>query len=81
MSIFLKKCQILGYFLTDKWHFSGGSALHTARIAIQWLTDHFVENFVLQGTVNPLVLHNPELNILYFYMWGFLKDELCCHQF
>ena len=52
-----------------------GAALHTERIAIQWLADPFGENGVSHGTVTPWAPHSPDLNVLYFYLWGYLKDQ------
>ena len=41
------------------------TAPHTTRSAIQWLADHFGENVVSHGTVNPWAPHSPYLNALY----------------
>ena len=58
-----------------------GAAPHTARVVIQWLADHFDENLVSRGIMNPWALHIPDLNPLNYYLWGYLTDELFGRQF
>ena len=36
MSIFLKKCQVFGNFLTVKWQFSGGSDVNQPGASRGW---------------------------------------------
>ena len=63
------------YFMQD------GAAPHTAKVVIQWLADHFDENLVSHGIMNPWALHIPDLNPLDYYLWGYLTDQLSGRQF
>ena len=74
--------RFVGIDMRDEQYFmQDGAAPHTARIIIQWLADHFGEKVVSRGTLNPWAPHSPDLNPLDFYLWGYLKDKLCGHQF
>ena len=59
------------------WFQQDGAPAHTSRLALQWLDDHFGARLLSRKTPTPWPAHSPDLTPMDFYLWGYLKAEVC----
>ena len=58
-----------------QWFQQDGAAPHCSRLAMAWLRDHFENRIVSRRTESPWSPNSPDLNLLDFHLWGYLKDQ------
>ena len=58
------------------WFQQDGATSHTAKHVLSWLHETLGENFISFKTEKNWPPHSPDLNLLDFFLWGYLKDKV-----
>jgi hypothetical protein len=53
-----------------------GATPHTTNDSLAWLRARFKDRLISRKCEIEWVAHSPDLNPPYFYLWGYLKDNV-----
>jgi hypothetical protein len=53
-----------------------GATPHTTNDSLAWLRERFKDRLISRKCEIEWAVHSPDLNPPYFYLWGFLKDNV-----
>ena len=58
------------------WWMQDGAPAHVSNTCIEFLEDKFRGRVITRWGENPWPAYSPDLNVLYFYFWGFANQEV-----
>ena len=64
-----------GFSLDHIWFQQNGATPHTTSAVFDWIKETFEDRVVSLKTQYAWTPHSPDLSLLDFYLWGFLKDR------
>jgi hypothetical protein len=53
-----------------------GATSHTTNDSLAWLRERFKDRLISRKCEIEWAVHSPDLNPPYFYLWGYLKDNV-----
>ena len=53
-----------------------GATPHTTNDSLAWLRERFKDRLISRKCEIEWAAHSPDLNPPYFYLWGYLKDNV-----
>ena len=53
-----------------------GATPHTTNDSLAWLRERFKDRLISRKCEIEWAVHSPDLNPPYFYLWGYLKDNV-----
>ena len=71
-----KFCGRLGNNRKRAWLQQDGAPPHTARLTMMFLRDQFGAGLISNGAELQLAPHSPDLSVLDFFLWGYVKSQV-----
>lgn len=62
--------------LQQQWVQQNGATSHTARVSMEWLSEHLEGRLISRRSAVGWPAHSPDLTPLDFYLWGELKSQV-----
>ena len=59
-----------------QWFQQDGATPHTSNVFLAWLRERFDDRLISRRCDVEWAAHSPDLNPLYFYLWGYLQDNV-----
>ena len=59
-----------------QWFQHDGATPHTSNESLAWLQQRFPDRLISRRCDTRWSSHSPDLNLPYFYLWGYLKDRV-----
>ena len=60
----------------EQWFWQDGDHLHTTNDSLAWLRERFKDRLISRKCEIEWAAQSPDLNPPYFYLWGYLKDNM-----
>jgi hypothetical protein len=60
----------------EQWFRQDGGLPHTTNDSLAWLRERFKDRLISRKCEIEWAAHSPDLNPPYFYLWGYLKDNV-----
>ena len=61
----------------EQWFQQDGTTPHIANLTMEWLDHHFPDRLISRRRKQERLPDSPDLNLPNFYLWDFLKDNVC----